>query len=57
MALREEVESPERSIVGAKQERWLFDGLADAAPRWHTIAHQVALGNYMREGRRGAVVR
>jgi alkaline phosphatase D len=49
MALREEVESPERSIVGAKQERWLFDGLADAAPRWHTIAHQVALGNYMRE--------
>ena len=23
--------------------------LADAAPRWHTIAHQVALGNYMRE--------
>ena len=49
MAAREQVESPVRSIVGAQQERWLFDGLADAAPRWHTIAHQVSLGNYARE--------
>ncbi|MCD9088678.1 alkaline phosphatase D family protein [Stenotrophomonas sp. SY1] len=49
MTQREQVESPARSIVGAKQERWLFDGLADATPRWHTIAHQVSLGNYARE--------
>lgn len=43
------VESAQRSIVGAAQEKWLFDGLADAAPRWQVIAHQVALGNYARE--------
>ena len=55
MAQRTQVESPARSIVGAKQEQWLFDGLADAAPRWHTIAHQVALGNYAEE-KNGAVV-
>jgi alkaline phosphatase D len=49
MRQRAQIESPARSILGATQERWLFDGLADAAPRWHTIAHQVALGNYVRE--------
>lgn len=49
MTQRALVESPERSIVGAAQERWLFDGLSDATPRWHTIAHQVSLGNYLRE--------
>ena len=49
IADRTQVESPARSIVGAGQEQWLFDGLADRAPRWHTIAHQVSLGNYARE--------
>lgn len=46
---RQAMASPQRSILGARQEQWLFDGLADATPRWHVIAHQVALGNYARE--------
>ncbi len=49
MRNREEVQSPARSITGAAQERWLFDGLADATPRWQVVAHQVSLGNYARE--------
>ena len=56
MGNRAEVESPERSITGAAQEKWLFDGLADAVPRWHVIAHQVSLGNYARE-KDGQIVR
>lgn len=55
MARGEEVASPSRSIVGARQEQWLFDGLADPMPRWHAIAHQVSLGNYAQE-KNGEVV-
>ncbi|MFT4198532.1 MAG: alkaline phosphatase D family protein [Pseudoxanthomonas sp.] len=51
-----EVESPERSIMGPAQEQWLFDGLADPAPRWQMIAHQVALGDYAWE-KHGRIVR
>lgn len=55
MAEREQVESTTRSMLGARQEQWLFDGLADTAPRWHTIAHQVSLGNYAHQ-KEGKVV-
>ncbi|MBB5941090.1 alkaline phosphatase D family protein [Xanthomonas sp. 3307] len=55
MTQRDQVQSPARSIMGEAQEQWLFDGLADKAPRWHTIAHQVALGNYAIE-KNGEVV-
>lgn len=56
MADRAVVESPQRTITGQAQERWLFDGLADPAPRWQVIAHQVALGDYTLE-RKGQLVK
>lgn len=50
-----QVASPDRTMLGDAQERWLFDGLSDTSQRWHAVAHQVALGNYARE-RDGQVV-
>jgi len=33
--------APGRSIMGAAQERWLFEGLAQGTARWNLIAQQV----------------
>jgi len=32
---------PSRTITGAQQERWLFDGLARSQARWNILAQQV----------------
>jgi alkaline phosphatase D len=32
---------PSRTITGAEQERWLFDGLARSQARWNILAQQV----------------
>lgn len=34
---------PARTMMGAPQEAWLFDGLAKSQTRWNLIAHQVML--------------
>ncbi len=34
---------PARSILGAEQERWLFDGLAKSRARWNVIAQDVLM--------------
>lgn len=41
-----------RSILGDRQEAWLFDGLSRSTTRWNLIAQQVLLMNllYQREG-------
>jgi alkaline phosphatase D len=38
-----DVRSPRRTMLGARQERWLFDGLAKSGARWQLIAQQVML--------------
>lgn len=38
-----EVRSPERTLLGTQQERWLSDGLAKGSGRWQLIAQQVML--------------
>ncbi|MFC0686854.1 alkaline phosphatase D family protein [Novosphingobium clariflavum] len=35
----------ERSIMGAAQEKWLYDGLGSSDTRWNLIAHQVMVMN------------
>lgn len=35
--------SPQRTMLGEQQERWLFDGLAQGKGRWQLIAQQVML--------------
>lgn len=35
----------ERSIMGAAQEQWLYDGLGASDTRWNLIAHQVMVMN------------
>ena len=34
---------PNATILGAGQQRWLFDGLASSRARWNVLAQQVAL--------------
>lgn len=38
-----EVGSPQRTMLGAAQEKWLFDGLTRGQGRWQLIAQQVML--------------
>jgi len=33
--------APERTMLGATQERWLYDGFKDAPARWNVMAQQV----------------
>lgn len=42
-ALGPDVNSPQRTMLGDRQERWLFDGLAQGRARWQLIAQQVLL--------------
>ena len=38
-----ELREPDRSLLGAAQERWLFDGLAHSHTRWNLIAQDVLM--------------
>lgn len=42
-ALGADVWAPQRTMLGDRQERWLFDGLAQGRARWQLIAQQVML--------------
>jgi alkaline phosphatase D len=44
-----ELTEPKRTILGERQEQWLFDGLASSPARWNVIANQVMLGRVNRE--------
>jgi len=48
-----ELARPERTLLGAEQERWLADGLAQRDARWNLVAQQtlVAPFTWSREGR------
>lgn len=37
---------PERTMLGAEQERWVMEGLADPTPRWHVLAQQVMMAPF-----------
>jgi alkaline phosphatase D len=37
----EAVDDPRATMLGAEQERWLFDGLAASRARWNVLAQQV----------------
>jgi alkaline phosphatase D len=41
--------SPERTMLGEAQERWLFDGLAGNAARWQVLANQVMVASVDRQ--------
>jgi alkaline phosphatase D len=46
---------PKRTMLGAAQERWLFDGLAASRARWQILANQVRIAPFDEtpgEGRR-----
>ncbi|MBB2174649.1 alkaline phosphatase D family protein [Gluconacetobacter johannae] len=38
-----DVWSPERTMMGAPQEQWLFDGLGRSDTQWNMLAHQVMM--------------
>lgn len=41
--LTAEAQDPSRTMLGAEQERWLFDGLAGSGARWNVVAQQIYL--------------
>jgi alkaline phosphatase D len=45
--------APDRTIMGAAQERWLFDGLSRNTARWSLIAQQVMMMPLDRRTREG----
>lgn len=48
------LDEPQRTLLGAAQERWLADGLQPAGARWNLVAQQtlVAPFTWRRDGRR-----
>lgn len=44
--LQEEASDPERSLPGAEQERWMFDGLRRSDTRWNVLAQQTVMAHY-----------
>jgi alkaline phosphatase D len=40
---------PSRTMLGARQERWLYDGLAASRARWQVLANQVMVAPLDRE--------
>lgn len=55
--LGDAVLAPERTMLGARQEAWLADGLRPDGQRWHAIAQQVGLANLaMRHRDSGEIV-
>lgn len=49
-----EAASPSRTIMGAPQEAWLFNGLSRSSTRWNLIAHQVMLMHLTMRGKDGS---
>ncbi|CAA9440043.1 MAG: Phosphodiesterase/alkaline phosphatase D [uncultured Rubrobacteraceae bacterium] len=45
-----ESRDPNRTLMGAKQERWLLDGLAASNARWNILAQQVFFAQYDNQG-------
>ena len=41
---------PSRTLMGAAQERWLFDGLAASTARWQVLANQVRIAPFDNPG-------
>jgi alkaline phosphatase D len=39
----DDLDDPAQTIIGADQERWLLDGLAEGDTRWNVIANQVVV--------------
>ena len=44
---------PDISMLGGRQERWLYDGLADSSARWDVLANNVMMARLDHDGRRG----
>lgn len=44
-----EARDPERSMLGAEQERWLLDGLGASTARWNILAQQTVLARADRD--------
>ncbi len=42
-----EATDPNRTLLGAEQEKWLLDGLADSKAHWNLLANQVVMGDNM----------
>ncbi|WP_161811863.1 alkaline phosphatase D family protein [Steroidobacter agaridevorans] len=40
---RKRAAAPDRTLLGAEQEAWLFDGIASSQARWQLIAQQVMM--------------
>ena len=45
-----ESRDPNRTLMSAKQERWLLDGLAASNARWNILAQQVFFAQYDNQG-------
>ena len=50
-----ELREPDRSLLGAEQERWLFDGLAHSQTRWNLIAQDVLMAQLRERNRAGEI--
>jgi alkaline phosphatase D len=50
-----ELRQPDRTLLGAEQERWLFDGLARSQTRWNLIAQDVLMAQLRERNRDGEV--
>lgn len=46
------VRDPKATMLGAAQERWLFDGLASSTTRWQGMAQQIMLADFQRDATR-----
>jgi alkaline phosphatase D len=50
-----ELRQPDRTLLGAEQERWLFDGLARSQTRWNLIAQDVLMAQLRERNRDGDI--
>jgi alkaline phosphatase D len=50
-----ELREPDRTFLGAEQERWLFDGLARSKTRWNLIAQDVLMAQLRERNRDGEI--
>lgn len=50
-----EAQNPARGMLGAAQERWLFDGFKTSATRWNVLAQQVMMMQLNRAKDAGAL--
>jgi alkaline phosphatase D len=48
--------SPDRSMIGAAQEAWLFDGLAKSKSRWNILAQDVLMAEMRQKREDGSFV-